>query len=207
MPKGKRQKRDNKLCRAAIRVLCQDYASELEKDCFRWTTQLAKDVAKEYEADGGGKIGVDHLLSSNMSGWRGNRNFAARAALKVGIVRETSTTTVGEANSNYRASGAYKADKNAIAGIGPLQTFDMPLEKLEGCIELAKALLNDPSTTVPDDLKELFPLNNDSLAADVSSVSLWSNYSLCNLTLPLTSYILLVFLKLRVLLEISMVFI
>lgn len=153
-------------------VLCSSpYCSELHKAQFQWTHGLVQAIKEQYEADGGGILTVD-LLSPDKKGWRRNRNTAARAKLRTGVVLKTTRggAEVGEVSACQRRTAGYKADENAAAGIGPLQTINISHEKLERVIQSAKALRIEPSTKVPEDIKEFFPVGNDMLAAAVSIV-------------------------------------
>ena len=157
------------LIKAAETVLKNDtYKTQIVVSGFTWTDTLLSDIKAEYESMPHGKTitAADTELLRKQS-WQKDRMAKARSDLGIGVVKKRSNGgDVGDVSAVWKRSNVsrVKARQNTTDEKGPLQTFDLPVAKLESIIELGEDLSRNSTIEVPQDLIEYFPIGNDEAA-------------------------------------------
>ena len=158
---------NNDLIAAAVTTLKNEtYKTQIEVSGFTWTDTLLSDIKDEYESMPHGKniTAADTELLRKQS-WQKARMAKARD-LGIGKVKNGWGGEVGDVSSYWKGcnTATIKARQNTTDEKGPLQTFDLPVDKLESVVEFLEDLSKGNATLVPQDIIEYFPINNDDAA-------------------------------------------
>ena len=167
--KKKKTPPNNDLIAAAVTTLKNDeYAPQIRVAGFSWSDTLIQEIKDEYESMPHGKsiTAADTELLRKQS-WQKDRMAKARSDLGIGVVKKRSDGgDVGDVSSAWKRSNVstLQARQNTTDEKGPLQTFDLPVAKLESIIELGEDLSRNSTIEVLQDLIEYFPIGNDEAA-------------------------------------------